>query len=872
MKLQTTYTLFLFLSAIAMQLHSQQCADSLFATYFARSQAYANAYPREKAYLHFDNTSYYIGDTIWYKAYVTATEQNKQSQLSVPLYVELLDQLGNISERQIIQLQAGEGNGQFILNTALFSGYYEIRAYTKWMLAFNEKQYFSRTFPIYRKRRSEVDDERSIITYRMDHSMKQRPLSKEKSFTLRFFPEGGQLVQGVASVVAFESINPKEGKAAVSGTVYDQNKTKLAQFTTLHDGMGCFTYTPTDKQANAVVTYQGKEYSFPLPKALPEGYVLNVTPKEKALDICIRRNSIHITDTLALFVSHQGHPITYQIIDFQNQTEYNFQLSTQGFPGGVTQLSLIKSNGAVLCERFAYVMPTPLIQLTATTPNALYYPFEPIEYHISMKDNKGNPLKGHFSVAIRDALNSDYQDYDHNIYTDMLLTSDLKGYIHQPGYYFANNSPRRRIALDILLLIRGWRKYDMQSIISDSPEKPIYLPEKKLTLHGQVRSFLRNKEQKNIYVNVIAQRDSLSAVGSTTTDSLGYFHIPMDAFSGSMEALIQTRRKGKKLNRETNISLFRNFAPELRRYSFEELHPKWKDMSGISWWTRLSDSLYLDSIMGHDAHVLDQVIVKAKRTKYKKIRAFEQSVRAYYDIPRELDRIRDEGKFMKYFPSLMETLNSNIHIQTSFRNNAVYLAYNNRYMQCAVNGVLYPTFDRELFIDKSIDAIKSVMICDGASSRAGIDSDRTYHLSDESIQGHLDISRISPFEEGALKSYLEGTKSDSELESISTVCYITTIDNWDPEKRYQSRGIRYTQIQGYSQPIEFYSPFYPDISKGQGNDHRRTLYWNPKVTTDSNGEAVIRCNNANSSTFLTISCETLYDGQPAAINAHSIKY
>ena len=104
------------------------------------------------------------------------------------------------------------------------------------------------------------------------------------------------------------------------------------------------------------------------------------------------------------------------------------------------------------------------------------------------------------------------------------------------------------------------------------------------------------------------------------------------------------------------------------------------------------------------------------------------------------------------------------------------------------------------------------------------------------------------------------------------ICYITTIDNWDPEKKYQSRGIRNTQIQGYSQPIEFYSPYYPDISKGQGNDHRRTIYWNPKVTTDKNGKAIIRCNNANSSTFLTISCEALYNGQPAAINVHSIKY
>ena len=111
-------TLLCLLSSIAVQIHSQQIADSIFATYFARSQAYADAYPREKAYLHLDNTSYYIGDTIWYKAYVVTAEQNQPSPISTPLYVELLDQLGNTAERQIIQLRDGEGEGQFILTKA----------------------------------------------------------------------------------------------------------------------------------------------------------------------------------------------------------------------------------------------------------------------------------------------------------------------------------------------------------------------------------------------------------------------------------------------------------------------------------------------------------------------------------------------------------------------------------------------------------------------------------------------------------------------------------------------------------------------------------------------------------------------------------
>ena len=162
-------------------------------------------------------------------------------------------------------------------------------------------------------------------------------------------------------------------------------------------------------------------------------------------------------------------------------------------------------------------------------------------------------------------------------------------------------------------------KYDISQAISATPEIPIYLPETRLTLHGQVTSFLRNKEQKDISVSVIARRDTISGsryyghrlfgILPHSNDDLQWFHE-----CGYSNYAI----KVKKLNRKTNISLFRNFTPELRKYAYEELHPKWEDISGLSWWSSLSDSLYLDSIMGHDTHLLNQVTIKAKRTKYEK--------------------------------------------------------------------------------------------------------------------------------------------------------------------------------------------------------------------------------------------------------------
>lgn len=209
-------------------------AKVVFQQYMNQAQTFANNFPREKTYLHFDNTSYYVGDTIWFKAYVTLAEKQTFSLISRPLYVELVDQTGHIADKQIIKLTQGEGNGQFILPHSMLSGYYEIRAYTRWMLAFNEPQYFSRTFPIYQLSNSDKL-ERSITTYELSSSMENRPVETKEKLNVRFFPEGGQLVQGVTSQVAFKAESKNERNIELTGTIYTKEGTEITSFETLHE-------------------------------------------------------------------------------------------------------------------------------------------------------------------------------------------------------------------------------------------------------------------------------------------------------------------------------------------------------------------------------------------------------------------------------------------------------------------------------------------------------------------------------------------------------------------------------------------------------------------------------------------------------------
>ncbi|UYJ26295.1 MAG: hypothetical protein OGM14_05170 [Bacteroides thetaiotaomicron] len=864
-----------------------QSSDTIFSRYFRYAQNFADAYPREKVSLHLDNASYYLGDTIWFKAYVVTAEQNLPTTISKPLYVELLDQLGNVVERQIIQLTDGEGTGQIILNNTFFTGYYEMRAYTKWMLAFDNPSCFSRVLPVYRKRLSDEETPRSIATYRMDASMKQRPKDKEKKFTVRFFPEGGQLVKGISSIVAFEATSRDKGAADVEGTVVLPSGEELAHIRSLHDGMGYFEYKPEEKAGVAKIDYEGSTYQFDLPEALPQGYVLRIDNRREMLDITVARSSQAMKDTLAVFVSSQGRPYKCMTLDFEDELNCQFRISTKELPPGVQQISLVNLKGETLCERFCYVMPRSSMLLTCKTDHALYRPFEPVTCRIKVRDHLNRPVQANLSVSIRNGVESDFREYDHSIYTDLLLVSDLKGYIHQPGFYFENQSAERFKMLDVLLLVRGWRKYDLSRLIGKRPFLPRYLPETSLTLYGQVESYF-GKALRNVGVSILARRDSVSIAGMTKTDSLGYFSAPVDGFSGSMDALIQTRNEGKKWNKQAVVKLFRNFEPSLRKLDYYELNPEWKETGDLKQLLDTLDIAYKDSVFGPDHHLLDEVVVNAKRLNLllKQTERFEKEILGYYNITQVVDKMRDKGEAVYNLPMLLKELNPNFRLSDSLS-----LHYNNSRVLFIVNGGVLSYGKTDYVLDKDVDAIKSIMLYYDQAGGESVfvmnkQSNRVTKftannfwsgrwqdgdLSDLSLQDAIgaDSGPDALWGEKDRKTMKKGPLQKSSV----VVCSITTIDDWDPNKTYKARrGIRHTYIQGYNEPLEFYSPAYPDGAPLYTEDSRRTLYWNPNVKTNKKGEVVIQCYNSDNSAPLIINVETLYKGSPSSLNIYSIDY
>ena len=823
-------------------------AKVVFQQYMNQAQTFANNFPREKAYLHFDNTSYYVGDTIWFKAYVTLAEKQTFSLISRPLYVELVDQTGHIADKQIIKLTQGEGNGQFILPHSMLSGYYEVRAYTRWMLAFNEPQYFSRTFPIYQLSNSDKL-ERSITTYELSSSMENRPSETEEKLNVRFFPEGGQLVEGVTSQVAFKAESKNGGNIELLGTIYTKEGTEITSFETLHDGMGHFEYTPSDQPAIAKVSFQGKKYEFTLPQALPNGYVLSTVSNAGALLVRVSCNAATPQDTLAVFISHQGRPSIHQLISCRADAPQEFILPTRKLPAGVLQVSLINRAGNTLCERFVFANPRAPLQISTEGLKEVYAPYAPIRCELQVKNAKGEPVSGELSVSIRDGVRSDYLEYDNNIFTDLLLTSDLKGYIHQPGYYFASPSPRKQTELDVLLMVHGWRKYDMSQAISTAPFTPLQLPEAQLVLNGQVKSTILKNKLKDIALSVIVKKDDQFITGGTVTDENGRFTIPVEDFEGTTEAVIQTRKVGKERNKDASILIDRNFSPAPRAYGYKELHPEWKDLAYWQQKAESFDSLYMDSIRKVEGlYVLDEVKIKSKRRQGSNMatKISEKSIDAYYDVRRSVDVLRDNGKIVTTIPELMEKLSPQFYWD---RTNDKHTYRQKPICYIMDNHILSETETQMMLTE--VDGLASIIISKGTG---GIDDDiiQNTKMSEVTDSTGVDISKLDRY----------------------SVFYLIPLPRRDVLNKSQSAvlGTRQTVIQGYTRPLEYYSPAYPTKELYMDKvDKRRTLYWNPSVQADENGKAVIECYNNQYSTPLIIQAETLgKDGQIGSMRYSTI--
>ena len=839
-----------WLLAIGTTASAQSSAFQSLLYHVQNTYQFSQICQQEKVYLHFDNTAYFQGDVIWFSAYVVNASTHTPAPSKV-LYVELLSPNGVVLRQLKLKVENGRTSGSLPLVdvsteearalrgvTALPSGFYEVRAYTRTMLNFDDAAVFSRVFPVYEAPEKEGNYSDPIMRPWDNPYDVQRPKAeKTKTLTVSFYPEGGNLVMGTPCRIAFKAIGDNGQGVEVSGTIDQEEQAPIA-LTTLHDGMGQFTLTPTKKRHTAEFTYEGKKYTFRLPEPVDKGYTLMADnlrpgqlrgrltgyagcPDELLGVMLICRGSVAYFDTLSIRGGTAG-----------------FAIPKEKLPTGVHQLTLFNAQGRIFAQRQLFINNgIEAGNIAVTTTNTQYEPFAPVTMHVQTTAPDGTPIPTTLSLSVRDNqdLGTAYAD---NIFTNMLLSSELKGYIHHPEYYFESNDTEHTRALDLLMMTQGWTRYNWTQMARVEPFYIKHYVEDGLVIDGCVLGRLRDVPVEGATVKLRLYSPDRSQKQETyvVTDENGCFGFAVEEFYDKWDMFLAVTKDDKEL--DCRIRLDRASRPAVRAYTdadtYLPLHP-----------TAMHDTLVAvekdpflqanpDSVF-----LLDNVDIHGRK-KYIDFLTFKA-----YNAEEDTELHLDQGKYTYMVRDYLTEKGYNIDysiydgvipVGTSTRDEYIEWSL----LQCPIN-------DRRVLWylhDENSKWMKS-------SYTPGFDIDM------EDVKSIIVYD--SPFEYMAIPFVKDVISPDLLLkinnpplgDSSPRGLYVIDITMYPKGLRKSKvKGQRQTTFRGYTTGTEFYAPEYPDGPIKGDVDYRRTLYWNPALTTDANGQAdVLFYNNGYSKQF-----------------------
>ncbi len=449
--------------------------------------------PQEKVYLHTDNTCYFVGDTIWFAACTRRTDRAVPSTVSRVLYVELLSHDGYLVERQLVRMEGGRGHGNFVLTDSLYAGYYELRAYTRWQLNWGEEEhphqpmsewwfytraaahdYFRDYARLYSRVVAVYDRPAAPGEYAPDMTL--RPLRRSyadadtSALRLALFPEGGSMVAGVECCMAFEC-TMADGRYVPGTLTVTSGRDTVATAAVEHRGRGTVRLTPLLSAAckATFVAADGRRVTQNLPAVEAEGVAMSVDAGDSEWSIVLRAVGQPAAEPLGVTLMHEGR--VEHVWELDPDAVHSLSLRADTLEAGIHQLTVFNAQGRVYADRLVFALTEPAVKpsLTVTGLRKYYAPHERITFTLSaataVPDSMDAALtQAHVSVAVRDVAGMGLSYDTSDILTEMLLSSELCGFVPDAREYFASADEAHRRALDLLMLTQGWRRFDWHTM------------------------------------------------------------------------------------------------------------------------------------------------------------------------------------------------------------------------------------------------------------------------------------------------------------------------------------------------------------------------------------------------------------------------
>lgn len=550
------------------------CIVSVVVTTFAAAQtavideivqqfdSYRKAGLQEKVYVHTDKNFYVAGEIIWLKLYNVDAAFNKPIDISKVAYIEILDNKNKPTLQAKLAINKGSANGSLPIPVDLPSGNYKLRAYTSWMKNFGADYFFEKTVTV-------------VNTQEITELPKVKTAEKH---SVQFFPEGGQLVNGLQSKIAF-LITGKDGNGvSAEGTIKDNQNNTVAQFATVQNGMGNFMLKPVSGNTYTaeIRLKNGTSISQALPTANTIGYVMAVTnngANKVNIAVQLANETAQKESTVYLFAHSKNSIKAIEKSAVQNGVA-NFSVDEKILGDGISHFTIFNSAKQPVCERLYFKYPTQKLDVKISSDKPAYNTRNKIDLFISASANNTKNDNADMSLAVY-RLDSLQQPEAGGITDYLLLSSDLAGKIETPEYYFSDTTAAVKNAMDNLMLVNGWRRFKWEDILLS--KKPYFSFAPEYNGHRITGKIVNNisglaKPEITGYLSIPSVRTQFR---NAVSDSTGHIMFELKDFYGTPGIIVQTNTaEDSNYHVEVDNPFYNNYSDKpIPAFSFPAKNP-----------------------------------------------------------------------------------------------------------------------------------------------------------------------------------------------------------------------------------------------------------------------------------------------------------
>lgn len=485
----------------------------------------------EKVFIHTDKETYLANEIIWVKAYSISEMLQTPLALSKVVYIELVDATHLSAVQTKIELTNGKGRGSIDISN-LATGTYRLRAYTRWMMNYDECYFF----------------EKNITVINALGIPTERKATENTTINVDFFPEGGNFVEDLTSTVGFK-ITDEFGKGLqASGKIVDQSNVTIATFEPLAFGLGRFNFTPQKGfQYKAIITYKDETTSHKLPEIAPAGYVMEVTGNDK-LSIAVSRNNPSVESDYVMLLVHTRQQVKAVLVSFFKENKAIFTLDKNKLGEGISHITLFDRLKNPICERLVFKKPVNQLLIESKPQAYQFSTREEVKVSINTRDSKAVPVAANMSFSMYALDSLQHAPEAMGVLSYAFLVSDLDDRIEQPDFYFSQPDSITVKATDNLMLTHGWRKFDWNKIISNDIPPLTYAPEYEgQIITGVVRDEASGAlaDSANVFLSVAGTNPVFHVV---KTDRKGNFQFSVNELYGMNPIIFQANGYNVQLN------------------------------------------------------------------------------------------------------------------------------------------------------------------------------------------------------------------------------------------------------------------------------------------------------------------------------------